>query len=198
MQLYITQRSPFARIVRIALIEKGLARREVSVDLSKLPDDFLKKNPGGTVPTLEDEGVILGDSQQILHYLETNYPEPPLLPHTIEAHYAGWQWIALANRLCEQQVGVFFERQKELAREAVFTKAAAITGRIIAALETKLGTKSFILGEYSLADIAMGAVMKWMEFRLPHDWASLSEPVQAWLKNLDGREGFQATRPRLD
>jgi glutathione S-transferase len=42
--------------------------------------DFLRLNPFGQIPVLEDEGVTIAESIAILEYLEERYPTPALMP----------------------------------------------------------------------------------------------------------------------
>jgi len=83
MRLYDYWRSSAAYRVRIALNVKGLAYDPVSIDLragAQRAPEFLKINPQGLVPVLEDGDAVLTQSLPILNYLEERYPEPPLLP----------------------------------------------------------------------------------------------------------------------
>ena len=83
MRLYDYWRSSAAYRVRLALNFKGLRYEQVPVDLrrnAQRAPEFLKINPQGLVPVLEDEGVVLTQSLPILNYLEERNPEPALLP----------------------------------------------------------------------------------------------------------------------
>jgi maleylacetoacetate isomerase len=83
MRLYDYWRSSAAYRVRLALNFKGLRYEQVPVDLragAQRSPEFLKINPQGLVPVLEDDGVVLTQSLPILNYLEERCPEPALLP----------------------------------------------------------------------------------------------------------------------
>ena len=73
MHLYINTTSPFVRLVRLSIYEKGLSDR---VDLEIVdpwadPDAFLKANPAGRVPVLTtDDGHVFAEAQLILRYLD--------------------------------------------------------------------------------------------------------------------------------
>jgi maleylacetoacetate isomerase/maleylpyruvate isomerase len=82
--LYGFWRSMAAYRVRVALALKGVAVREVAIDLDageQFAPDFLAVNPEGAVPALIEPGhAPLTQSMAILEYLEERYPNPPLLP----------------------------------------------------------------------------------------------------------------------
>lgn len=65
MKLYITTTSPYVRIVRIVVLEKGLESRvEIIVAQTRTADSpYYRINPSGRVPYLvRDDGVGLEES----------------------------------------------------------------------------------------------------------------------------------------
>src|SRR5262245_3870737 len=73
MKLYITPGSPYARMARIVVIEKGLADRvEVIVAQTRLADSsYYRVNPSGCVPYLvRDDGAGLEESAMICDWLD--------------------------------------------------------------------------------------------------------------------------------
>jgi maleylacetoacetate isomerase/maleylpyruvate isomerase len=87
MKLYDYYRSTACYRVRIALNVKNISYTTFSVHLvnnggeQNFPD-YLKKNPQGLVPTLDENGHILNQSLAIIEYLDEINPTPPLLPQT--------------------------------------------------------------------------------------------------------------------
>ena len=76
-------RSSAAFRVRIALNLKGLAYGHVPHHLrhgGQRDSDYLRLNPQGLVPALEDDGRVLTQSLAIVEYLNETHPTPPLLP----------------------------------------------------------------------------------------------------------------------
>ena len=70
-QLFLSQRSPFARRIRLALKRLGLPVEERVIDVFGDHPDLLRLNPLGMVPTLKTpEGNGLFDSSAILEYLD--------------------------------------------------------------------------------------------------------------------------------
>jgi maleylacetoacetate isomerase len=96
MRLYGFFRSSASFRVRIALNLKGVRYETVEVNL---PSDehrgaeFLAVNPQATVPTLDDDGVVLAQSLAIIDYLDARFPAPRLIPAEPVAR-ARVQWLA--------------------------------------------------------------------------------------------------------
>jgi maleylacetoacetate isomerase len=83
MKLYNYFRSSASYRVRIVAALKGLDYEYASVNLMKREShtpEYLKLNPQGVVPSLEDNGKILTQSLAICEYLEETHPQPPVLP----------------------------------------------------------------------------------------------------------------------
>jgi maleylacetoacetate isomerase len=83
MKLYTYYRSTAAFRVRIALNLKALAYESISKHLRNAEHrtpEFLRLNPQGLIPALDDGGQIISQSLAIIEYLEEKYPQPPLLP----------------------------------------------------------------------------------------------------------------------
>jgi len=87
MTLYDYFRSSAAYRVRIVLNLKGKPYEQQSVHLvhgAQRAPEYLTLNPQGLVPTLVNRGRALTQSLAIIEYLEEAYPNPPLLPKTLE------------------------------------------------------------------------------------------------------------------
>ncbi len=83
MELYLNATSPYARLVRIVLLEKGLADAVTLKWCDPWADDadLLKANPAGRIPALvTEEGTTLSESMLIAVYLDSVSPNPPMLP----------------------------------------------------------------------------------------------------------------------
>jgi glutathione S-transferase len=91
MKLYITPGSPYARMVRIFILEKGLSDRVeiVIAQTRQAGSPYYAINPSGRVPYLvRDDGVGLEESMLIIDYLDQLDGKPMLsLPHG----KAGWE-----------------------------------------------------------------------------------------------------------
>ena len=83
MKLYVTLTSPYARIARIVVLEKGLENRvEIIVARTRVPDSpYYAVNPSGHVPYLvRDDGIGLEESALICAYLDHLDGAPAFCP----------------------------------------------------------------------------------------------------------------------
>jgi len=83
MKLYDWKVAPNPRRVRMYLAEKGIEIETVEVGepgQARLSEAYLASNPHRIVPALElDDRTLIGEAPAICRYLESQYPEPPLL-----------------------------------------------------------------------------------------------------------------------
>src|SRR5438876_1268520 len=83
IKLYDAVPSSNSDRVKFVLNEKGLAYERVTLDLSKKEQkrpEFLKLNPYGKVPVIDDDGKVLFESCIINEYLDEKYSNPSLMP----------------------------------------------------------------------------------------------------------------------
>lgn len=79
LKLYGFAVSNYFNMVKLALLEKGLAFEEVTVYATQ-GEDFLAISPRGKVPVLETEQGFINETSAILDYLEEAGEGRPLLP----------------------------------------------------------------------------------------------------------------------
>src|SRR5689334_7559361 len=85
MRLFYSAGSPFARIVRIALLETGLDEKTNKHEISRQrlyspESDVLAVNSVGRVPTLVlDDGTVLTEASLILRFIDAMSPSHKLL-----------------------------------------------------------------------------------------------------------------------
>ena len=83
LELYHNDMSTCAKKVRLTLAEKGLEWTGHHLSLrqgDQHKPDYLKLHPGGVVPTLIHDGVVIRESTIINEYLDDAFPEVPLRP----------------------------------------------------------------------------------------------------------------------
>ncbi len=102
LRLYTYWRSSASYRVRIALHLKDLAYQAVPVHLVKDGGQqhapaYRALNPEGRVPLLVDGDFKLGQSLAIFGYLESQYPQPALLPADPRQRARVWQFCEAIN-----------------------------------------------------------------------------------------------------
>jgi glutathione S-transferase len=94
MKLYNLYLSNFASKCRLAIYEKG-----APVEIAPIPGGDLKSAeywkiyPLGKTPSLDADGVVIGESEVINEYLEERFPTPSLLPKDLEGR-ARSRWMS--------------------------------------------------------------------------------------------------------
>ena len=112
IKLYGTSMSRAARSLW-ALEEVGVKYEHVPVGFTgelRKPE-YLKVNPNGHMPALDDNGTLLWESMAINLYLAEKYGKAPLWPSTVEGHGACYQWSLWAMTEVETpQIDIFMHR----------------------------------------------------------------------------------------
>ena len=200
MKLVGTPLSPFTRKARIVAIEKRIDF-EFVVDRPNEPDTRVPEhNPIGKVPVLiMDDGTTLFDSRVIAEFLDSASPIARLLPAESRERIEVRRWEALADGVLDAGVLARLENQRESK-----TKNAAWIDRQmgkvragLAAMDEGLGDKLWCTGNsYTLADIAVGACLGWLDFRYPKlDWKKERPNLARLFAKLSERPSFTDTMP---
>jgi glutathione S-transferase len=150
MELWHAWTCPYSQRVRIALAEKGITVEEHVVDLASKPPVLLELNPAGGVPVLVVDGVALPDSNVILQYLEDLPGAPSLLP----ADPLGRARTRLLYDRITSGLGPHIPKLLRGTDEEKVRARAAIVSTLTA-LERDVPEGGFLLGAYSIADIAL-------------------------------------------
>ncbi|KUM05660.1 glutathione S-transferase [Chromobacterium subtsugae] len=200
MKLIASLTSPYARKVRIVLAEKKIdcpleEETPWSAD-SRVPE----YNPLGKVPVLElDDGSTLYDSRVIVEYLDNSSPVSRLLPQDNRQLIGTRRWEALADGIIDAMVAIVLERRRppEKQMEEVVERQRGKIARALATLSQDLGEKPWCTSHgYSLADIAVGCCLGYLDFRAPElDWRASHPNLDALLQRLYARQSFIDTEP---
>jgi glutathione S-transferase len=203
MRLLYSAGSPFARIVRIALLETGLDEKVSKQEISRArlyspESDVLAHNPVGRVPTLVlDDGTILTESNLILCFIDAMSPSRKLLPLDGSD---GWRVLSEMGQvwgLLEGIVSCVRAGRLPNPESASFIISAetARVNRIADVLETAVSTTGFG-GPINAAQIVLGSALGLAQARLRR-WAwRVDRPrLSAWYDRIAERPSFRATEP---
>ncbi|WPB85241.1 glutathione S-transferase family protein [Sediminicoccus rosea] len=189
--------SPYARKVRIALIEKGIPftlQTEVPWHGTTATPAY---NPLEKLPVLvQPDGTGIYESRFILEWLEVKHPTPRLLPDDAEQILAARQVEVIADGVCDAVVLLFFERlRQEPSAEWIARQRRKVEGGV-RALAERAGDGFLVGGRFGLADIAAGTALRYLAVRFPEfDWAGQYPSLAAMSARLEARPSFAATVP---
>lgn len=200
MKLYASLGSPFARKVRVMLLEKNAPHEVEMVDLFGA-NDFRRVNPLGKVPALElDDGRVLVNSPLIADYVDGRFPQPRFIPADPEGRLEVRRWEALADATMDAAVASLYEARFHDEANRSRSWLERQRGKLdagFAALERMLGGRACCVGEaMTLADIAIACHIGFVSVRRPEFFAQEKHPGLAKLwKKLEERESFRKTVP---
>ncbi len=157
--------------------------------------DYLAINPGGSVPTLDDNGTIIYEAGAICMYLTDKYPEKQLMP-AINTPQRGlyYQWMFYVPATMELPlVNIFLHTAmlpEEKRRPAIVEDSKERFIKIAANINDVLTDKQYILGEqFSTADIMIGTTLLWFP-----ELMEGFEALQGYTERLLARPAFQKAR----
>lgn len=198
MKLYGSLTSPYARKVRMFLIEKGIDYEFIAEGPSDAAGNVARLNPLGKVPVLvRDDGEVLFDSPMIVEYLDS-LRGAPLIPPPGEARWQAQRWHALGQGIADAVVTRLMESRRSPERQEP-TVIQKQEGKIAAALsfaEAQVKGGGFLTGiQLTVADIAMGVALGYMDLRYAHDWRSRHPGLAQWFAVFSRRPSFIETAP---
>lgn len=156
--------------------------------------DMLARNPNAVVPTIEDDGFVLWESNVILRYLsikygpEEIYPTAPTSRADVE-RWMDWQQTTVVPPMTT----IFWGRVRtpdkipsSKIKEAI-TKGESVWG----ILDNRLNDRRWIMGDaFTLAEISLG-IMAWRWYALVEEKERIQQQnLQNWFERLRGRPAF--------
>ena len=198
MKLYLSPTSPFARKVKVALLEKGAqaAFEEVRVDPWAAPPELTAANPLSQVPTLiTDTGAAIGNSDTLLAWIERRFPQPALLPTEDAALTRAQVVAAIAQGLIETTVGIVLERRRppEQQSAAMLDRRLATIRRTVPALAQRFDRAR---EHFHHDGIGVACALAYLDLRLPEwDWRAAAPALAEWQVWAEARASMRASAP---
>jgi GST-like protein len=165
--------SPNPLKVTLFLEESGLAYQPVPVDAfrgDQFKPDYLAINPNGKVPAIDDDGVIVFDSNAILLYLaeKTGKFLPPGTPAQ-RAELLSWLMFVASGVGPYSGQAVHFKHFAP-ATEYANQRYQFEARRHFAILDGRLATRRYMLGDtYTIVDMAMWGWARFVPFVIGDD-----------------------------
>ena len=148
--------------------------KELGLDYEHMPieiDDagasapeFLKLNPNGRLPFIEDDGFVLFESLAITLYLAKKHANGKLYPGTLEGEASAWQWSFWAIAEVDRGVNIWSlhavrlpEAERDPAKRDEALKVVAAPFKV---LDAALAQQPYLLGnDFTVADLNVAAVI---------------------------------------
>ena len=190
-----TAATPNGWKVSIALEEMGLPYEVRVIDFAtneQKADWYVKLNPNGRIPTLTDDGFALFESGAILIYLAEKTGR--FLPRDTQTRSRVIQWLMFQMSAVGPMMGqanVFLRYFPEKIQPAIDRYQREVM-RLFGVLDRQLAAHEYIVGEYSIADMAL---WPWVS---GYEWSGVSveefSNLQRWLAKVGERPAVQAGR----
>ena len=202
LKIYGTVRSRTARVLWMAK-ELELEFEHVPLvmgDAALKQPPFLKINPAGRIPAIDDDGFTMAESLAINLYLARKYgdrAEPSLKPASLEEEASIWQWSSWAMTDLEIPLHVIHlhrglyppEKRDDKAAES----AEAQVQRPLSVLNSVLADRPYLLGSrFTVADLNVACILSTSRVGLIN-MAAFPKAAE-WAKHCHDRPALLAAR----
>lgn len=157
--------------------------------------DYVAMNPNRLVPTLEDDGFVLWESNVIVRYLSQKFGAGGLCPQDIRHRFdcerwMDWEATTLWPALRPVFIGLIRTPKEKLDPETQKRDNAKCVA-VLTLLDEKLSDRRFIGGDFfSMADIPIGAsVYRWYALDIAHPRLP---NLRRWYGALTERPAFRS------
>ena len=190
-----TAATPNGWKVSIALEEMRLPYEVRVIDFAaneQKADWYVKLNPNGRIPTLTDDGFALFESGAILIYLAEKTGQ--FLPRDAQSRSRVLQWLMFQMSAVGPMMGqanVFLRYFPEKIQPAIDRYQREVM-RLFGVLDRQLAANEYIVGDYSIADMAL---WPWVS---GYEWSGVTvaefSHLQRWLAKVAERPEVQSGR----
>ena len=154
--------------------------------------EYLALNPNGLVPTINDDGFILWESNSCVRYLAAKYGKGKLWPADPQLAASASRWMDWQLSTVNAPITTLFRAllRKENIPAAEIDAARSSAGEVWKMLDTQLAKTPFAAGQdLTVGDIALGnAIHRWFKFAIDRpDLPSL----KMWYERLCTRSAYQ-------
>jgi glutathione S-transferase len=204
MKLHYHPMSPNSRRALMTAIHLDVPLERVLVDLRngehKRPE-YLKLNPNGKVPTLEDDGFVLWESRSIMMYLADKTPGQTLYPSELRARVDVNRWLFWDavhfspavqllgfERFLKGMLGMGDPDPKEVER------GERMLAPLLPVLDHQLDGREWVCGAtLTLADLSLATPLALAE----RAKIGLPDHVAAWFARVQTLEAWKQAIPPL-
>jgi glutathione S-transferase len=191
VRLYYSPKSGHSHRARLFLSLLGAEYELVEVDLAARQHksaDFLRMNAFGQVPVLEDDGLVIADSNAILVYLARKFGRTDWYPDDAPGAARVQRWLSVAAGQLVQ--GPASARLVTLFGARIDAQTAIDRAHaLLAVIEAELAQTGWLAGDHpTIADLAIYSYVA----RAPEGNVGIDAypRIRAWLERLETLPGF--------
>ena len=158
---------------------------------------YLAMNPNGVVPTIDDDGYILWESNSIVRYLAASYGPPGFYPADPKARGRAERWMDWQISTIQTGMTTLFWGLIRTAPEkrdlAAIEAARLATAPLWARLDAHLASNAYVAGaEFTMGDIPAGCMAyRWLNLAFRRDDLPELAHLRAWYERLATRPGYR-------
>ena len=189
MTLYVDKFDINSHRIKIVVSEKSVPADIIEVDPAALPEDLLKINPYGTLPTLVDRDLVLYEPSIIAEYLDERFPHPPLLPVYPIARAKTRLMMLRIEREWYSLVSIILTNKDA---NAIKDARKALTDSILSFAPVFASMPFFLSEEFSLLDCCIAPLL-WHLPRLGITLPPQAKAVHLYLAKISERPSFKSS-----
>jgi glutathione S-transferase len=192
--------SPFARKVRVALLEKTIPFELLTINPWDVSTDIEAYNPLGKIPVLIlENNDALYESSFILEWLELEHPSPPLISSKPAEYKKMKQIQVLTDGICDAFILLFFEQLRDKDRQSRpwIERQLKKIYNAMSLLNSMLPAVGFCVGDrFSIADISVVSAVDYLSLRFEaYKWQDQFKNLEQLANRLSRRQSFLDTVP---
>ena len=192
--------SPFARKVRVVLLEKNIPFELKTINPWNMNADIERFNPLGKIPVLitaNDETIY--DSKYIIEWIEHNYPDPAVFPTDAKTKFKAQQIQVIADGICEAVILLFFENMRPDPQQSKPWSERQIKkiSNGLQALEQQISNDEFCVDNtFGIADISVVSAVDYLSLRFKtYEWRNKFTRISKFVARQSARQSFIETMP---
>ncbi|KAI4300206.1 hypothetical protein L6164_033607 [Bauhinia variegata] len=192
-RLYISYHCPFAQRAWITRNYKGLQDKIklVALDLENRPAWYKEKVYAvNKVPSLEHNGKVLGESLDLIKYIDANFEGPSLFPSEPAKLEFGEQLISHVDTFIKEVYSSLKGPEPVQKTSPAFDYLENVLG--------KFDDGPFLLGQFSWVDVAYVTVVERLQVALSelfkHDITAGRSKLRAWIEALNKIDAYTQTK----
>lgn len=199
MRLFGSVTSPYVRKARIVLKEKNVACEFVTTHPSEAGSPVPGINPLGKIPVLvRDDGEAVYDSLVIAEYVDAIGGGDRLFPQQGDARWTVLRWQAFGQGMVDATIARMMETRRPPEKQLASTIKHQ-EGKIAAGLKYAdgmvQGKNRQVGNQLTMADIALGVALEYLDLRFNSDWRKQYPRLVEWLASVAERPSFVESQP---